>query len=228
MANVVPGKRVEVGAVRRVEPQRAHRVDEQLLVHPMGRAVAVLVGLDPDQRRLRRALEARDRPGVRVGFLQLVGGAVHRELAHLGERPVLLHVRRQCGTAGTREQVGQIGLDVARAGRRTALLVQPIEEGALQRGAEGEQARVPFQSVVDAGKPAVVQLVRDVQRQGEVVVGQRITRSPHRRDPQRGVRGPQAVDDEFGQHAPRRGQARTDHRTSFPRRLPVLAPMTGF
>ena len=51
-----------------------------------GLGVAVLVELNLEQRRLgASSLEARDRKGVRVGLLQLVGGPVGDELAHVRE-----------------------------------------------------------------------------------------------------------------------------------------------
>ena len=71
---------LDVRAVERVEPRAAHRAGEQLAVHPVGRAAAVLVRLDLHERGLRAADQARDRPGVRVGLPQLVDGAVDEQL----------------------------------------------------------------------------------------------------------------------------------------------------
>ena len=86
---------VDVGAVARVEPERVHRAGEQRRVDAVGVAAAVLVGLDLDHRRLRAAGQARQRPRVRVGLLELVRRAVDDELQVLLERAVALEVARQ-------------------------------------------------------------------------------------------------------------------------------------
>ena len=83
-------QQVDVGAVARVQAERLHRVGEELGVDALGDAAAVLVGLDLHHRGLRRAVHPRQRPGVRVGLLELVGGAVRDELEHLLERRVAL------------------------------------------------------------------------------------------------------------------------------------------
>ena len=47
---------------------------------PIRSSAAVLVRLDLDQRRLGTPHEAGDGPGVGIGLLELVGGAMHDEL----------------------------------------------------------------------------------------------------------------------------------------------------
>ena len=86
------GDAVDVRAVAAVEPERVHRVGEELRVDAPRVAAAVLVGLDLDQRGLRAAAEPRQRPRVRVGLLELVGGAVDHELDELLERALALEV----------------------------------------------------------------------------------------------------------------------------------------
>src|SRR6185295_17290719 len=44
-------------------------------------------------------------------------------------------------------------------------------EPLLERGAQGEQRRLPLPAVVDPAQPAVVQLVAEVERELEVLVG---------------------------------------------------------
>ena len=58
----------------------------------LGVAAAVLIGLHLDHRRLGCATDSRDRERVRVGLLELVGGAVHAELEELLERAIALEV----------------------------------------------------------------------------------------------------------------------------------------
>ena len=87
---------VDVGAVAAVEAERVHRAGEQRARGcARGVAAAVLVGLDLDHRRLRAAAQARQRPRVRVGLLELVGRAVDDELEELLERAVALEVPRE-------------------------------------------------------------------------------------------------------------------------------------
>jgi hypothetical protein len=86
------GQMVEVGAVAGVEADGRHGVGEQLRVHAVGPPAAVLVGLDLHQRGLRRPGQARDRPRVRVGLLELVGRPVRQELEHLVARRLALDV----------------------------------------------------------------------------------------------------------------------------------------
>ena len=86
---------VEVRAVARVQAQRVHRVREELRVDALGVAAAVLVGLDLHERGLRPAVQARQRPRVRVGLLELVGRAVSDELEHLLERRVAFEIARE-------------------------------------------------------------------------------------------------------------------------------------
>ena len=171
------GDDVEVGAVARVEPERVHRVGEQLRVDALGAAAAVLVGLDLDQRRLRRSAEAGDRPGVRVGLLELVRRAVDDELLDLLERRVALDVLRERATVVLRLRSPECDVEQLRR-RRLADGAdggsECVLERCLERLAEGEQRRLPLPALVDAGEAAVVQLVAEVERELEVLVGERV------------------------------------------------------
>ena len=56
--------------------------------------------------------------------------------------------------------------------------MQPRLEHRLETGAQAERAEVPFPAFVDLVEPAVVQLVEHVQREMQVVVGQRVGGAP--------------------------------------------------
>jgi hypothetical protein len=168
---------VEVGAVAGVEAGGGHGVGEQLGVHALGPAAAVLVGLDLHQRGLRRTAQAGDRPGVRIGLLELVRRPVRQELEHLVGGRVALHVARQRrGFVGILDRA-QRDVHLLRRGRRADVadgIVQGGLEARLERAAQRQQGRLPLPALVDAGQPAVVQLVAAVQRELEVLVGERV------------------------------------------------------
>jgi hypothetical protein len=118
----------------------------------------------------------RNRPGVRVGLLQLVGGAVDDVLEHLLLGALGLHVagKRRAGILGDDLlQGGANGLQLRRFGRRHQL-GHRFFEGPLQRRAEGEQRRRPLPAFVDALDRAVVEFVGDVEGELQIVVGQRV------------------------------------------------------
>ena len=111
-----------------------------------------------------RAAQARDRPRVRVGLLELVGRAVHEELEHL----LAASPRARCAATAT----GRRRRRRSRAGRGPS----PRGAGALGRRADRVEQRVlearrssrraarssdgsHSHSVVDAVEAAVVQLV---------------------------------------------------------------------
>jgi len=50
-------------------------------VHAFRAAVTVFIDLDLDQSRLRASFQSRDAPGMGVGFLELVDGAVDDEFS---------------------------------------------------------------------------------------------------------------------------------------------------
>ena len=146
-------------------------------VDALGAAAAVLVDLDLDHRGLRRAAEARERPRVRVGLLELVGGAVDDELEQLRARALALEVlgeRRRVvlGLDGAQRDVHLLGPDVALG--RAQRLDQPGLEARLQPCAQRQQRRLPLPLLGDAVEAAVVQLVTEVERELEVLVGQRV------------------------------------------------------
>jgi hypothetical protein len=187
---------VGVRAVAAVEAERVHRVGEQPRVDPPRIAAAVLVRLDLDQRRLRPAAEARQRPRVRVGLLELVRGPVDDELEELLERASSLEVLGQ-----RRRLVG--GLDLAQrqvhrpaAGWHRHVAPQVRLEARFELGAQREQRRLPLPARVDAGQAAVVQLVAEVQRQLVVLVA-----ADRRRRGQRCDRACQRVEQELGDGA---------------------------
>ncbi len=169
------GEPVDVGAVGRVEPDRRHRVGEQLRVDPLRPPAAVLVRLDLDERRLRPAAQPRQRPRVRIGLLELVGGAVDQELEHLVAVGLALDVARERRAVVLDRAQGDVHR--ARLGHRpdvADLRAQRGLERRLERGAQREQRRLPLPALVDARQPAVVQLVAAVQRELEVLVGDRV------------------------------------------------------
>jgi hypothetical protein len=127
---------------------------------------------------------------VRIGLLELVGRAVRQELEHLvGGRLAL-------DEAGDRRRlVGVLELaqgDIHLLGRRrradrTDGVAQGGLEPCFERAAQREQRRLPLPALVDAGEPAVVQLVAAVERELEVLVGEGI-RAVGQRDRRQAVR----------------------------------------
>jgi hypothetical protein len=107
VGNVVP-----VGVVE-IEP--SHRGPEQLGVHALRAAAAVLVGLDLDQCCLRRTVQPRDAEAVRIGLLQLVHRPIPDERAEVLQRRASMQMGSQ-----RRSVVGihQIPQDLRDLGRR--------------------------------------------------------------------------------------------------------------
>jgi hypothetical protein len=208
---------VHVGAVADVQPEGAHGHPEQGLVHVALDAVAVLVGLDLDHGRLDRAGEPGDRPGVRVGLLELVGRAVDGELPHLGQGAVGGHEAGQRRTAGRPDELVQGGGHVGGGQPRPRLLQHPGLESLLEPALEGQQRRLPLPAVVDPGEPAVAQLVEDVEGQGGVVPVQRVVDRPRPAGQMVG-RLPEMVEEEGGQRSARSRQ---------PDRLQLLGALNG-
>jgi hypothetical protein len=184
---------VDVGAVARVETDLVHRVGEQLRVDARGFAVAVLVGLDLHECRLRSALQARQRPGVRIGLLELVGGAVRDELQQLLLGRLALDVARQRRPVVGIGDGAQREVHLLRRRRRVRSRDGRVErglEGGLEVAAQGQQGRLPLPLVGDARQAAVVQLVAEVQRKLQVLIAQRIggSRQPGRLEGVDGLR----------------------------------------
>ena len=243
VASVTAGQQVDVGAVARVEPERVHRVGEELRVDALGDAAAVLVGLDLHERRLRRAVQARQRPRVRVGLLELVRRAVDDELEHLLERRVALDVarqRRRVVGVGDRAQ-REVHVLGPRRRRRHAAPRRAARPRSRPRGRDaGEQARLPLPRVGDAGQAAVVQLVAEVQRELEVLVAERVRRRRHERREQRvdrlherreqmlarSRRGAREASSTRGAHTPRRPRLMPGRRPVAAVRLSANRPIT--
>ena len=102
---------------------------------------------------------------------------MHEQLADLREgRPALHEARQRRAVVGVgdRAQREVHGARVGGRRRRRHGRAQRRLEGRLQAGAPAQEARVPLPALVDAVEPAVVQLVAEVQRELEVVVGQRV------------------------------------------------------
>ena len=156
-------------------------------VLPAATTRAVLVVLDLDQRRLGVTGEARDRPRVRVGFLELVDRLRHQQLLPLRQRHGPLHV---AGGARPRESpvhgvegrdettlAGDVGKG---SGQVTNGVAQLGLERRLQGCAQREDGRRPLPPLVDMGEAAVLELVEAPQRQLGVAVLQHGACHPRR------------------------------------------------
>ena len=158
--------------------RRAHGLGEQLAVLPAATTRAVLVVLDLHQRRLGVTGEARDRPRVRVGLLELVDRLRDQQLLPLRQGHGSLHVAggarpRQSpvhGVEGSDEPAlaGDVGKGPGQVADRGAQLGL---ERRLQSPPQREEGRRPLPRLVDVGETAVVQLVEAPQRQLGVAVG---------------------------------------------------------
>ena len=114
-------------------------------MHPIRITATVLIGLDLDQGRLGRSGQARNRPRVRVGLLELVCGAVYDEFAKFVERGSSFDVGR--------ERWGIVGLDeleqkspniMTRLFRGSDLRDESFQHHSLEHGAKLEQPRAPL------------------------------------------------------------------------------------
>ena len=126
-------------------------------------------------RPVRRGMPQR----VRIGFLELVGGAVHGELAHLREayrtRPCSRRAtaRRHStpGAAAPRRRASRRHADRApvprpRPSRRSSVVLQPSPLA--------QQRRLPLPRLVHVREAEVVELVAEVEGEREVVVDERV------------------------------------------------------
>ena len=198
VASVVPGTWSRYAAVGRVEPQGAHREAEQRLVHVPFDTLAVLVGLDLHQGRLGRSGQSGDRPGVRIGFLELQQRPVDGELAevvegavvgqerrqgrpgrhphevpeHLGDPPgrVLLPVGSHCVGGGPPAR----GIRQRGQGHRLPRATKAEPQVLLEPSAHAQQGGLPLPLVRDPREPAVVKLVEAVEGEGAVLARQRV------------------------------------------------------
>ncbi len=148
---------------------------------PVRAAGAVLVVLQLHQGDLGTVGQPRDRPGVRVGLLELVDAAVDQHLLELLGRGLAVQVLGERGPVERGDQPEQLLREVGVGTRRGdtgvhGLAARGAERSLVDRlelAADGEQLRLPLPAVVDPVEPAVVQLVEHPQRQVQVVVGQR-------------------------------------------------------
>ena len=81
--------------------------------------------------------------------------------------------------------------------------ISPASKRASRRGAEREQRRLPLPLLGDAGQAAVVQLVTEVERELEVLVGQRIGGDRRLGRPQPVRVAGERVEESVGQRAAR-------------------------
>ncbi len=182
VASVIAGNDVEIGPVGRVEPDRA-----------ASRARTARRESNPHARRRIRppgsrssppwgAAQPRDRPRVRVGLLELVGGPVNEEFL-APARAWLGHARRSTATARARPPRRRSPAAPDRSptprlhGRDTApLRAEPARSRSSSLTTQPEQRGIPFPAFIHAVESAVVELVAEVQRQMEVVIAQRVVR----------------------------------------------------
>ena len=165
------GQPIDVRPVGAVEARGDHRRAEQLGVHPRRVAAAVLVVLDLHHHRLRRALQSRDHPRMRIGLLQLIGRPVRS-----GTRETARGWPRVRGTTESESSPG--GGDRAERPRRPRRAPPPNVrsrdggrlEHRLELASNREDRRVPLEIVGNTREPSVVELVGEVERQVQVVV----------------------------------------------------------
>src|SRR3954464_7356498 len=108
---------------------------------------------------------------MRIGLLELVGGAMDQELSELVERRTALHVGGELRSVVRVDQADDrfaqpCGIRRSLASR-DPLAKRGLEVG-LQLRAECEQRGLPFPALVDLGKASVVQLVEHVKGELEV------------------------------------------------------------
>jgi len=176
-----PGELREIGILTGVQSQRFHRLCEQARMHAFGPSGPVLVELDLEHRRLRGAGQPRDRPTVRIGLLELVGGAVDQELAELVGGALELEVTREGRSVigGLEPEQGLTGPFGSLRFRYPDLGLQGVGEAPLESGGHRDDGRVPFPGVVHVGKGPVMQPVEDVEGEVEVIVAEWIVDRIH-------------------------------------------------
>ncbi len=172
---------LEVGAVGRVEAGGGHRLRR---TGRRGRAC----GSPPPYSSACTSTSAafgapgqpRDRPRVRVGLLQLVGRAVDHELAHLLQLGPRLDPARQRRAVVVGDQPLQRRADLrgvdqsAGAARPPAAARIAASNGRSSWARKASRPGSHSQSGSTPRDVAVVQLVAEVERELEVVVGQRL------------------------------------------------------
>ena len=211
----------EVGVLAVVEAERPHRLREERRVHPLRPAAAVLVALHLEQRRLRRARQARDRPAVGIGLLQLVERSGGRRTRGTPRCRPSTSRRRESETpsspsSSAEEEIADLDRDRPRSARPTRAL-QRVEEGLLEHRPHSEQRRAPLPARVDAREGAVVQLVAEVERQLQVVVAERVDHvdaqvpDEVRRFPRGEVGIPRAASEQRGHELAERSRHRQRH-----------------
>jgi hypothetical protein len=80
---------IEIRPIRGVEVEVRHRLGEERGMHQRGHSAAILVRLDRHHGRFGAPAQARYRPGVGVGFLELVAGPMDRDFSGVETRAVL-------------------------------------------------------------------------------------------------------------------------------------------
>ena len=214
------GQVVDIRAVGRIEVEGDHRVGEEVGVGLAGPAVAVLVGLDLHDRRLGSPAEARQGPGVGVGLLALVGGAVDGELTELVEGALRLQEAGERGPVGGVEELTESGRHRGGGDRGKEPDIGPQGRfvPAFEVGGQPDEVRVPLPTVVDPGEAAVVELVDRVEGDVTVVAGERVIIGAGDRAERAGLAG-QATEEGLGQRPSggRRRRRAVEHEAYLPR-----------
>jgi hypothetical protein len=158
-----------MASVRGVQAEVGHQVGEQLRVDALRPSGAELVVLHGDHRSLRASCKTRDDPGVRIGFLEVIEGALGRVLAELPQLSSFLE-----------ERGGPVAVDGFHEKFRQRLFrLSGWADVGAERGQEAvlhlrpqpqpQQARLPLPLGVDAGEASVVEFVAEVERQLQIV-----------------------------------------------------------
>ena len=126
-----------------------------------------------------RPAEPWDRPGVRIGLLQLVDRAMDRELEELVAVRVLLQIARQLRAVVAVHQLPQALRDRALVGGHRNVAAQSRRAAVVsQLRAQPDQLGLPLPPRRDVREPAVVQLVADPQRELKILVQRAAAATP--------------------------------------------------
>ena len=106
---------------------------------------------------------------MRIALLEVVQRAVHEVLLHLLPGALVAQVVRRPGAVDRLDaQRVHLGVGVFVGSDVADVAADRVEEHVLELAAQRQQRRVPLPAGIDAGEPAVVQLVADVQRQVKI------------------------------------------------------------
>ena len=169
MASVVAGRRSRSGPAEGSRPSAI--IDEA-----KSSACALLGTLPPyssawissSAALVRPCAQAGHGERVRVGLLELVGGAVYGELAEMIELGRLLHPRGEGWSVGLVEERLH-GIGEARASPIGSPGSHAGLEVALEGGPHGEEPDVVLPRRIDAVDPAIADLLQDEERDRLVI-----------------------------------------------------------